>query len=43
MLPMKFKDKRTAIIGSFINRFTIGFLISVTVLPMDGWTKGVEK
>ncbi|MFB3165511.1 hypothetical protein ABLO26_29610 [Neobacillus sp. 179-J 1A1 HS] len=43
MLPMKFEDKRTAIIGSFINRFTIGFLISVTVLPMDGWTKRVEK
>jgi hypothetical protein len=44
MLPMKFEDKRTAIIGSlFINSFTIGFLISVTVLPMDGWTKRVEK
>ncbi|MFC4802107.1 hypothetical protein ACFPA1_22645 [Neobacillus sp. GCM10023253] len=41
MLPMKFEDKRTAIIGSFINRFTIGFLISVTVLPLYGWTKGI--
>lgn len=29
MLLMKFEDKRIAIIGSFINRFTIGFLISV--------------
>lgn len=38
MLPMKFEDKRIAIIGYFINRFTIGFLISVTVLPMYGWT-----
>lgn len=37
MLPMKFEDKRIAIIGSFINRFTIGFLISLTVLPMYGW------
>ncbi len=36
---MKFEDKRIAIIGSFINRFTIGFLISVTVLPMYGWTE----
>ena len=38
MLPIKFEDKRIAIIGSFINRFMIGFLISVTVLPMYGWT-----
>ncbi|MBM7692231.1 ascorbate-specific PTS system EIIC-type component UlaA [Peribacillus deserti] len=41
MLPMKFEDKLIAIIGSFINRFTIGFLISVTVLSMYGWTKGI--
>jgi hypothetical protein len=41
MLPMQFEDKRIAIIGSFINRFTIGFFISVTVLPMYGWTKGI--
>ncbi|MES9684926.1 hypothetical protein CN514_12100 [Bacillus sp. AFS001701] len=41
MLPMKFEDKRIAIISSFINRFTIGFLISVTVLPLYGWTKGI--
>jgi len=35
---MKLEDKRFAIIGSFINGFTIGFLISITVLPMYGWT-----
>jgi thiamine transporter ThiT len=43
MPPMQFEDKHIAIIGSFINRFTIGFFISVTVLPMYGWTKGILK
>lgn len=38
MFPMKFEDKRIAIIGSFINCSTIGFLITVTVLPMYSWT-----
>ncbi len=41
MLPMKFEDKRIALISSFINRFTFGFIISVTVLPMYCWTKGI--
>lgn len=40
MFPMKFEDKRVAIIGAFINRFAIGFAIGASNLPVPGWFNG---
>lgn len=37
MIPMKFEDKRAAIMGAFINRFAIGFTIGASNLPVPGW------
>ena len=34
MLPMSFPDKRTALIGAFLSRFAIGFLIPFCKLPL---------
>jgi hypothetical protein len=33
MIPLSFEDKRAAMLGAFINRFAIGIVIGVTVLP----------
>jgi fructose-specific phosphotransferase system IIC component len=41
MLPLKFDDKRAALIASFVSRFSIGFLIAVVVLPLPGWLLGL--
>jgi hypothetical protein len=41
MIPLKFKDKRAAIVGAFINRFAIGFVIGATLLPLPGWARGL--
>jgi hypothetical protein len=41
MIPMKFEDKRAAIIGAFINRFAIGFAIGASDLPVPGWLNGL--
>lgn len=41
MLPIKFDDKRAALVASFIDRFAIGFLIAVVVLPLPGWLVGL--
>ncbi len=35
MLRMSFPDRRAALVGAFINRFAIGFLIPNTSLPVD--------
>ena len=34
MMPMQFPDKRTALLGAFLSRFAIGFLIPLTKLPL---------
>ena len=34
MIPMKFEDKRAAIMGAFINRIAIGFAIGASDLPI---------
>jgi hypothetical protein len=34
MLPMSFPDKKTALLGAFLNRFAIGFLIPFCKLPV---------
>ena len=41
MLPMSFPDKRAAILGAFIARFALGFVICNIRLPWPGWTTGL--
>ena len=41
MIPMQFPDKRAAITGAFINRFSIGFVIGAIQLPWSGWATGL--
>lgn len=40
MLPMEFPDKKTALIGAFLSRFAIGFLVPLVKLPIPPWTIG---
>ena len=40
MLPMQFADKRAALIGAFLNRFGVGFVIGAAKLPFPGWATG---
>ena len=40
MVPM-LTDKRAAITGAFINRFSIGFVIAAIQLPWPGWATGL--
>jgi len=40
MIPMQFPDKRDAIAGAFIDRFSIGFVIGAIQLPWPGWATG---
>ena len=41
MIPMQFPDKRAAITGAFINRFSIGFVIGAIQLPWPDWATGL--
>lgn len=41
MVPLSFPDKRAALLGAFINRFSIGFVIGAVALPWPGWTSGL--
>ena len=41
MLPLTFPDKRAALLGAFLNRFAIGLLIPVVVLPLPPWAIGL--
>jgi hypothetical protein len=41
MLPFSFPDKRAALLGAFINRFAIGFVIGAVRLPWPGWAVGL--
>ncbi len=34
MLPMDFPDKKTALVGAFLSRFAIGFLIPLVKMPL---------
>lgn len=40
MLPMPFDDKPTALLGAFLSRFAIGFLIPFVHLPLPSWIAG---
>src|SRR3954452_18532790 len=41
MIPMEFPDKIAALIGAFLNRFGVGFVIGATNLPLPGWASGM--
>jgi hypothetical protein len=41
MIPMRFPDKRAALLGAFFNRFAIGFVIGCVRLPWPGWAVGL--
>ncbi len=43
MLPMKFPDKRAALTGAFLDRFSIGLLIPLVKasLAWPGWSVGL--
>src|SRR5260221_854666 len=41
MIPLSFPDKRAALLGAFLNRFSIGFVIGATALPWPGWLSGL--
>ena len=41
MIPLTFPDKRAALIGAFLNRFAIGFVIGAARLALPGWASGL--
>ncbi len=41
MIPMSFPDKRAAMLGAFIARFALGFVICNIRLPWPGWVAGL--
>jgi hypothetical protein len=41
MAPLSFPDKRAALLGAFINRFSIGLVIGAVSLPWPGWAVGL--
>jgi hypothetical protein len=41
MLPLTFSDKTAALVGAFLNRFAIGFVIGAARLPVPNWANGL--
>jgi hypothetical protein len=41
MLPMRFPDKRAALLAAFTSRFAIGLLAVTADLPMPPWARGL--
>lgn len=41
MIPLSFSDKRAALLGAFLNRFSIGFVIGAAHLPVPPWAQGL--
>ena len=41
MIPLSFPDKRAALMGAFINRFSIGCVIGAIGVPWPGWLSGL--
>lgn len=41
MIPLPMADKKAAMVGAFINRFSIGFVIGAANLPLAGWLVGL--
>lgn len=40
MIPIDLPDKKTAMMGAFLSRFAIGFLIPLVKAPMPPWLVG---
>ena len=43
MIPLSFPDKRAAMLGAFIARFGLGFVICNIRLPWSGWAVGLLR
>src|ERR1700730_9022126 len=41
IIPLSFPDKRAAMLGAFIARFGLGFVICNIRLPWPGWVVGL--
>ena len=41
MIPLEFSDRKAALAGAFLNRFSIGFVIGAARLPLPGWASGL--
>ena len=41
MLKLPFPDKRAALLAAFVDRFAIGLVIGVVVLPWPAWSVGL--
>ena len=41
MIPLSFPDNRAALLGAFVNRFSIGCVIGAIALPWPGWVSGL--
>jgi hypothetical protein len=41
MIPLEFPDKKAALLGAFLNRFSIGFVTGAVRLPLPGWATGL--
>lgn len=41
MIPLEFSDKKAALMGAFLNRFAIGFVLGVARLPVASWLNGL--
>jgi len=41
MIPLQLENKKTAMAGAFVNRFSIGFVIGAASLPITGWLSGL--
>ena len=40
MIPLDLPDKQTAMVGAFLSRFAIGFLIPLVKAPLPSWMIG---
>jgi hypothetical protein len=41
MIPLPMPDKKIAMAGAFVNRFSIGFVIGAVTLPLAPWLSGL--
>lgn len=41
MIPLEFSDRRAALAGAFLNRFSIGLVIGAAKLAWPGWASGL--
>jgi hypothetical protein len=42
MIPLKIEDKRRAMLGAFLHRLGVGFVICNATLPWAGWLNGLS-